>query len=91
MLRVHEVVKQLKELLCVVKSVISNEDLYDEYKYDLIFSKSCSGVVKELLSEIGITLSYYDPDTSYMADILAYKNALEEVVNPLFESLINKE
>lgn len=89
MLDIIQVVQELKGFLSVVEKIISNEDLEDKYKFDAVFSQICFGEIKILLSRLGITLDYYDPDEDYMDDLLAYKNALQEVVNPLFESLIH--
>ena len=48
---------------------IINSNLSLNVKYDLIFSDDMSAKVK---------LDYYDPDTSYEEDVLAWIGALDE-------------
>lgn len=48
---------------------IINSDLDWEAKYDLIFSDEISRK---------FNLDYYDPDTSYREDVMAFMDALEE-------------
>lgn len=55
---------------------IINSNKSWETKYDLIFSDDISNKVHEL-----IHLEYYDPDTSYEEDVLAFANALNNWVN----------
>lgn len=48
----------------------------DEVKYDLIFSDAISGQI----SRLGVSLNYYDPDTTFMEDATAYVTALEDKI-----------
>jgi hypothetical protein len=50
------------------KRIIAS-DLEWEEKYDMIFSEEVSRK---------FSLSYYDPDTSYEEDVMAFMNALDE-------------
>ena len=43
-------------------------------KYDLVFSDDIAGAVRDL----NIRLEWYDPDTSYEEDVLAYMSAIRE-------------
>jgi hypothetical protein len=51
-----------------VKRIIAS-DLEWEEKYDMIFSEEVSRK---------FSLNYYDPDTSYEEDVMAFMNALDE-------------
>ena len=55
---------------------IVQSDISWEEKYDLIFSENISKKVFSLCS-----LDYYDPDTTYEEDTLAFMSALENRVN----------
>lgn len=59
------------------------EDINWEIKYDLIFSENVSKKVFNLMKELNIRFDYYDPDTSYEEDALAFSNALNEKVEEL--------
>lgn len=59
------------------------EDINWEIKYDLIFSENVSRKVFNLMKELNIRFDYYDPDTSYEEDSLAFSNALNEKVEEL--------
>ena len=52
---------------------IVNSDLSWEAKYDLIFSPNLSGKVFKICR-----LDYYDPDTTYEEDVMAFYNAFTE-------------
>ena len=55
---------------------IVNSDLSWEAKYDLIFSPNLSRKVFDIASG----MSYYDPDTTYEEDVMAFYNAFTEYV-----------
>ena len=59
-----------------VKQIIDNDGLEWSEKYNMIFSSNISLRVFEL-----INLDYYDPDTSYEEDVMAFASALNEWVN----------
>ena len=59
-----------------VKQIIDNDGLEWSEKYNMIFSSNISLRVFEL-----INLDYYNPDTSYEEDIMAFAYALNEWVN----------
>ena len=62
-----------------------------ELKYDLIFSEEVSRKVFFLVKELGTSLEYYDPDSSYEEDLRAFSEALAsklvelEKINYMFE------
>lgn len=70
-------VYELQEILSLSKKIIDSELGWEE-KYDLIFSESISKAVFRL-----IDLDYYDPDTSYEEDVLAFVQALKDKVQDL--------
>jgi hypothetical protein len=57
------------------QEIINRDDLEWEQKYDKIFSDKISRKVQKL-----IRLDYYDPDTSYEEDVMAFASALNEWV-----------
>ena len=59
------------------------EDIDWEVKYDLIFCNAVSKNIFNLFKEIGIFFDYYDPDTSYQEDSLAFSNALNDKIEQL--------
>lgn len=54
-----------------VKSIIEDDSITSDVKYDMIFNDRVSGLIQ---------LDYYDPDSSYEDDITAYYNALERKI-----------
>ena len=46
-------------------------------KYELVFTQADS--VKAAIKEIGMELEWYDPDTSYEDDLIAFMKALDEI------------
>jgi len=46
-------------------------------KFELIFAQADS--VKAAIKEIGMELEWYDPDTSYEDDLIAFMKALDEI------------
>lgn len=67
----------LKKLIDYVKR-ITHSDLDDKMKYELIFSKNISDKISFLFDRLNIQFDYYDPDTSYEEDVLAFHYALQE-------------
>lgn len=84
--------KQMKILNRIIKindnvnDIVSNADLEWEEKYELIFSEKISKKVFEL-----INLDYYDPDTTYEEDVMAFAYELNNWINDFeqFEELRN--
>lgn len=85
-----------KELLNLNSKIqrLMNEDekvINWELKYDLIFSEKFSRKVFSLIKELGTSLEYYDPDSSYEEDLRAFSEALSsklvelEKINYMFE------
>lgn len=54
-----------------------------EEVYRLVFNKNMNQRISFLLKELNSELQYYDPDTNYQEDVLAFSNALEEKMNLL--------
>ena len=46
-------------------------------KYELVFAQADS--VKAAIKEIGMELEWYDPDTSYEDDLIAFMKALDKI------------
>lgn len=55
---------------------IKDSELEVETKYDLIFSENISRKFFAECKKLGINFEYYDPDTSYEEDIIAFVNAV---------------
>jgi len=64
-------------------SKIVESDASWSTKYGFIFSEDISGKIKET----GVEIDYYDPDTSYKEDVLAYVKALNEKADDLKKAL----
>jgi hypothetical protein len=60
--------EEKKKIYERAKRIIAS-DLEWEEKYDMIFSEEVSRK---------FSLDYYDPDTSYEEDVMAFMNALDE-------------
>lgn len=54
-----------------------------ETAYSLIFNKNLSHKIRDIFNELNINFEYYDPDTSYKEDVLAYYNAVKHEVETL--------
>jgi len=54
---------------------IRESDLEWETKYDLIFSNHISVRLRNIAEGLGFEVRYYDPDTSYQADVIAFVDA----------------
>lgn len=67
---------KLDDLLKLKKEVdrIMNSNLSWEAKYDLIFSDEISKKIR---------LDYYDPDTSYEEDVMAWCGAFNNYINEI--------
>lgn len=67
---------------------MSEEDQYVMWKtmYDMVFSDNISGRAFEMIQDAGLSMDYYDPDTSYQEDVEAFARALKWLCddNPLF-------
>lgn len=70
--------KKIVEINSKVQEIISCENLCWEQKYNRIFSDQISRKVHKL-----IYLDYYDPDTSYKEDVLAFAEALKNYTEQL--------
>lgn len=70
---------KLEEILQVCEQ-IQDSNLDDEQKYDLIFSENVSRQVFSLCRDMGLSLDYYDPDTTYEEDVRAFVQALQDYV-----------
>ena len=57
---------------------IANSAATWEEKYDIVFSEHLSREANSLFS-----FDYYDPDTSYEEDVMAYVRALQEKADSL--------
>ena len=66
--------KRINEFIAAARNAINiyESNISWEIKYHLIFSDEVSGVLNK------IPLDYYDPDTSYQEDVMAYIAAIKE-------------
>lgn len=67
--------EKIRKINKKVQKIIYRDDLNWNQKYDMIFSKEISRKVHR-----HINLNYYDPDTSYEEDVMAFASALNEWV-----------
>jgi hypothetical protein len=51
-----------------------------ETAYDLIFSNVIINAARVLIKDLNLSFEYYDPDTSYRDDVMAYTNALDRFI-----------
>lgn len=63
---------ELQRIYFKTESIVES-DMSWEAKYDLIFSPEISQQVFKL-----VRLNYYDPDTTYEEDVMAFFNAFKE-------------
>ncbi len=70
----------LRHLVSELEEVLDDDELSWERKYTLVFGSHRTKVVP-LLKRAGLTLDYYDPDTSYEEDVRAYVYALDRLSN----------
>lgn len=71
--------EEKKKIYERAKRIIAS-DLEWEEKYDMIFSEEISRK---------FSLDYYDPDTSYEEDVMAFMNALDEYMRK--QDIISKQ
>lgn len=62
---------------------IRQSDLSEEEQYSFVFSEKCSRRAFAIIKEMGTSLDYYDPDTSYEEDMDAFISALREKITQL--------
>lgn len=62
---------QLAQILTLAHGVFHCPAYTWEVKYEYMF-----GVIQNEMMNAGVSLDYYDPDTSYEADVRAYYEAL---------------
>ena len=76
---------QLQQLVSntMNQSVLSDKTDPWETAYGLVFSDLLSKPVHNALRELNQRLDYYDPDTSYEDDVLAFAHAVNEKVEQL--------
>lgn len=61
------------ELFNLMKAIVENPNLDWDEKYNFVFSEHISKQIFKALPE----LSYYDPDSDYQDDVLAFYNAVK--------------
>lgn len=84
---------QLQDLVNNTFSASLESELLDPWEatYDVVFSERLSKRVYTALNTMNQTLDYYDPDTSYEEDVLAFANAVQEKTKQLESGLKNGE
>lgn len=78
----NNVTEQLKNLQKEANEIY-NSDMPWETKYKLIFSKNISRRFNELIEEINEHFSYYDPDSDYDDDVIAFMSAMNEKIEEI--------
>lgn len=78
----NNVTEQLKNLQKEANEIY-NSDISWETKYKLIFSKNISSRFNELIEEINEHFSYYDPDSDYEDDVIAFMSAMNEKIEEI--------
>lgn len=78
----NNVVQQLKNVQKEANEIY-NSDMPWETKYKLIFSKNISRKFNELIEEINEHFSYYDPDSDYDDDVIAFMSAMNEKIEEI--------
>lgn len=78
----NNVTEQLKNLQKKANEIY-NSDIPWETKYKLIFSKNISSRFNELIEEINEHFSYYDPDSDYEDDVIAFMSAMNEKIEEI--------
>jgi hypothetical protein len=78
----NNVTEQLKNLQKKANEIY-NSDIPWETKYKLIFSKNISRRFNELIEEINEHFSYYDPDSDYEDDVIAFMSAMNEKIEEI--------
>ena len=80
-------IETFNELFTEMENIILSDSENFKLKYNLIFSKNISDPISDLLRELNIKLSYYDPDSSYKEDVMAFYEAIKDIKEEL--ELIN--
>lgn len=78
----NNVTEQLKNLQKEANEIY-NSDMSWETKYKLIFSKNISRRFNELIEESNESFSYYDPDSDYDDDVIAFISAMNEKIEEI--------
>jgi len=78
----NNVTEQLKNVQKEANEIY-NSDMSWETKYKLIFSKNISRRFNELIEEINEHFSYYDPDSDYDDDVIAFMSAMNEKIEEI--------
>ncbi len=73
-----------REFVTLAREVlrICETDASWETKYDLVFSKELAGRLRDLCH-----IEYYDPDTTYREDVLAFCRAVNEKADDMEKAL----
>lgn len=77
----YELYQRTAEKLNRAVTIAQLEDTDDAWEtaYDLVFSKTGNRVISQCLAALDVSFAdYYDPDTSYQEDVLAYVEALNK-------------
>lgn len=85
------ILAELRQLAATVEQIVGSTADW-KTKYDLVFSDNVCVRIRQLLDELGCSLNYYDPDTTYEEDLRAYADALKEKmvqINAAFAGVSN--
>jgi hypothetical protein len=95
---VQSTAQALEELMTIagqmqkIADVAASKDNYETWKlaYGMVFNSSARERFGDLLRELGLELTWTDPDCDYKNDVLAYTGALCELIgrlNPMLDGL----
>ena len=73
----------IRKTLSKLEEIVRDQSMDWDGKFDLIFSDHISIKILAFSRKHGVTLDWYDPDTSYEEDVMAFYNAVISVRDEL--------
>ncbi len=86
----QDIFKQLEMVNLNAQKIVETARQQNDWRtaFDLVFSTPVSRTASSLIARLNLEFDYYDPDTSYEEDVLAYTTALNTFVEekrPFFQ------
>lgn len=69
--------KSIEKLITKLENAVWNPELSWDQRYHIVFSSQISLPIIKRFHETGINLDWYDPDSSYEEDVLAFYYAVK--------------